>query len=137
MGAASCKSSWLIVVIGMVIGGGHAHAACVARPTILRKQVAVANERLVTLEPEQREVRKTIAALVAQLKRATEPEKHYDGEEDDLDHVGRAATHLHNFHPDGATSKGVLRNPKIQATALKMARVELEKAIAIIERTKW
>jgi len=54
-----------------------------------------------------------------------------------LDHVGRAATHLHNFHRDGATSEGVLRNPKIQATALKMARVELEKAIAIIERTKW
>jgi hypothetical protein len=54
-----------------------------------------------------------------------------------LDHVGRAATHLNNFHRDGATSEGVLRNPKIQATALKMARVELEKAIAIIERTKW
>jgi hypothetical protein len=60
-----------------------------------------------------------------------------DASQQVLDHVGRAARHLHDFRRDGATSEGVLRNPKIQGSALKLARVELEKAIAIIDRTKW
>jgi hypothetical protein len=45
------------------------------RAAALRKQLAAANERLVALEREQRELRKTVAAIVARLKRTTEPER--------------------------------------------------------------
>jgi hypothetical protein len=44
------------------------------RVAFLRKQLAAANERLVTLEREQRALRKTIAALRDQLTQ-TAPEK--------------------------------------------------------------
>jgi hypothetical protein len=37
------------------------------RAAALRKQLAAANERLVALEREQRELRKTVTDLVAQL----------------------------------------------------------------------
>jgi hypothetical protein len=40
------------------------------RVATLRRQLAAANERLVTLEREQRELRATIAVLVEQLKKA-------------------------------------------------------------------
>ena len=54
-----------------------------------------------------------------------------------LDHVKRAETALYNFHRDGTTSDGVLRNAKIQSVALKVARDELSKAIAILEHHRW
>jgi hypothetical protein len=38
---------------------------------------------------------------------------------------------------DGISADGVLMKPVFQAAALKAAREELSKAIAIIERTKW
>jgi hypothetical protein len=54
-----------------------------------------------------------------------------------LQHVGRAETALANFHRDGTRSDGVLRNPKYQLTALKLAREELSKAISILEADRW
>jgi hypothetical protein len=54
-----------------------------------------------------------------------------------LDHVNRANNSLAGFQRTGTTSEGVLRNPKIQTVALKVAREELNKAIAILEHTKW
>jgi len=42
------------------------------RVVFLRKQLAAANERLVALEREQRELRKTIAALRDQLKQTAQ-----------------------------------------------------------------
>jgi hypothetical protein len=54
-----------------------------------------------------------------------------------LEHVERAHDALANFRADGVSSDGVLSHPPIQAAALKVAREDLRKAIAIIERTKW
>jgi hypothetical protein len=50
-----------------------------------------------------------------------------------LDHVRRAETSIENFHRGGTRSDGVLRSPAIQAAALRLAREELSKAIAILE----
>jgi hypothetical protein len=54
-----------------------------------------------------------------------------------LGHVKRAETSIGNFRREGTTSEGALRNPKIQAAALRLAREELGKAIAILEHAKW
>ena len=42
----------------------------------------------------------------------------------------------HDFRPDGIKAEGALMKPVFQAVALKAARKELSKAIAIIKRTK-
>jgi hypothetical protein len=54
-----------------------------------------------------------------------------------LEHVQRAQTALDNVRREGTNVGGVLRNPPVQGAALKVAREELNKAIAIVERTKW
>jgi hypothetical protein len=54
-----------------------------------------------------------------------------------LEHVARADDAVKNFHADGMTQEGILSHPKIQAAALKVARAELERAIALIDRTQW
>jgi hypothetical protein len=53
------------------------------------------------------------------------------------EHVNRAQDAIHDFRRDGISAEGVLMKPVFQAAALKAAREELSKAIAIIERTKW
>ena len=53
-----------------------------------------------------------------------------------LEHVNRAHDAIIDFRRDGISADGVLMKPVFQATALKAAREELSKAIAIIERTK-
>ena len=52
-------------------------------------------------------------------------------------HVDRAHDAIIDFRRDGISAEGVLMKPMFQAAALKAAREELSKAIAIIERTKW
>jgi hypothetical protein len=54
-----------------------------------------------------------------------------------LEHVARADDAVKNFLGDGVSAEGVLTHPPFQAAALKVAREELLKAIALIERTKW
>ena len=54
-----------------------------------------------------------------------------------FEHVARADDAVNNFRSDGVTEDGVLTHPKFQAAALRVARAELERAIALIERTKW
>lgn len=54
-----------------------------------------------------------------------------------LEHVARADDAVKNFHVDGMTQDGILSHPKIQGAALKVARAELERAIALIDRTQW
>ena len=54
-----------------------------------------------------------------------------------LEHVERANDAVKNFRDDAVNPEGVLRHPALQAAALKVAREELQKAIALIERTKW
>jgi len=54
-----------------------------------------------------------------------------------LEHVARADDAVKNFHADGTTKESILSHPKIQAAALKVARAELERAIALIDRTQW
>ena len=54
-----------------------------------------------------------------------------------LEHVTRADDAVKNFRTDGVTQEGILSHPRFQAAALKVARAELERAIALIERTKW
>jgi hypothetical protein len=54
-----------------------------------------------------------------------------------LEHVERAGDAIKTFHTDGVTPEGVLAHPQFQAAALKVARQELQKAIALIERTRW
>jgi hypothetical protein len=53
------------------------------------------------------------------------------------EHVDRAHDAISEFRRGGISADGVLRKPVFQAAALKAAREELSKAIAIIERTKW
>ncbi len=54
-----------------------------------------------------------------------------------LEHVERAREAISNFREDGINAEGVLTHPQFQASARKVAREELYKAIAIIEQTKW
>lgn len=54
-----------------------------------------------------------------------------------LEHVERADDAVKNFRNDGVSALGVLTHPPLQAAALKVAREELRKAVALIERTKW
>jgi hypothetical protein len=54
-----------------------------------------------------------------------------------LGHIRHAEASLANFHRDGTNTDGVLRNPRIQAAALKVAFEELRKAISVTDRTKW
>ena len=54
-----------------------------------------------------------------------------------LEHVERADDAVQNFRDDAVNSEGILTHPSLQAAALKVAREELRKAIALIERTKW
>ena len=52
------------------------------------------------------------------------------------EHVDRAHDAIIDFRRDGINAEGVLMKPVFQAAALKAAREELSKAIAI-KRTKW
>jgi hypothetical protein len=54
-----------------------------------------------------------------------------------LEHVARADDAVGNFRDNGVSSEGLLMHPPLQAAALKVAREELQKAIGLIERTKW
>jgi hypothetical protein len=54
-----------------------------------------------------------------------------------LEHVQRADDAVKTFRTDGVNPEGVLAHPQFQAAALKVAREELLRAIALIERTKW
>jgi hypothetical protein len=53
------------------------------------------------------------------------------------EHVNRAHDAIIDIRHDGISADGVLTKPVFQAAALKAAREELSKAIAILERTKW
>jgi hypothetical protein len=57
--------------------------------------------------------------------------------QDASDHLQRALIALDVAHRDGLNADGVLRNPHVQASRLKVAREEINKALAIIERTRW
>jgi hypothetical protein len=50
-------------------------------------------------------------------------------------HVRRAENSIANFHRDGTRRDGVLRNPKQQTTALKLAREARSKAIAMFTKS--
>ena len=54
-----------------------------------------------------------------------------------LRHVARAREVLDRLERDGATSEGVLGNPQVQSTALKVAAEEIRRALAVFELTKW
>ncbi len=54
-----------------------------------------------------------------------------------LTHVGRARDSLGNIHADNVSADGVFIHPQMQVVALKVAREELNKAIALMERTRW
>jgi hypothetical protein len=54
-----------------------------------------------------------------------------------LEHVARARAALDEFADDGINPEGVLMRPHFQAAALEVARVELGKAIAVMDRTAW
>jgi hypothetical protein len=54
-----------------------------------------------------------------------------------LEHVYRVHDALVDLRRHGISAEGVLMKPAFQISALKAAREELSKAIAIIERTNW
>ena len=54
-----------------------------------------------------------------------------------LAHVERAKDSLKNIHGDNLSSDGVFMHPQMQLVSLKVAREELNKAIALMERTRW
>ena len=49
----------------------------------------------------------------------------------------RARIALESAHREGLNAAEVLRNPHVQASHLKVAREEINKALAIIEQTRW
>ena len=56
---------------------------------------------------------------------------------DASDHLQRARRALDDAHRDGLNADDVLRNPHVQASHLRVAREEINKALAIIEQTRW
>ena len=57
--------------------------------------------------------------------------------QDASDHIHRAQVALDSAHRDGLNAVGVLRNPHVQASHLRVAREEINKALVIIGRTRW
>ena len=49
----------------------------------------------------------------------------------------RARRTLDDAHRDGLNADDVLRNPHVQASHLRVAREEINKALTIIEQTRW
>ena len=54
-----------------------------------------------------------------------------------LAHVERAKVSLKGVHASNLSTDGVFFNPPMTLTSLKIAREELNKAIAVMEQTKW
>ena len=54
-----------------------------------------------------------------------------------LAHVARARDSLRNIRADGVSGDGVFIHPKMQVVSLKVAREELDKAIGLMEQTRW
>jgi hypothetical protein len=54
-----------------------------------------------------------------------------------LEHIERADDAVKNFRDNGVRAESVLVHPPLQAAALTVAREELRKAIALIERSNW
>ena len=54
-----------------------------------------------------------------------------------LAHVARAKDSLHHIHGDNLNAHGVFMHPQRQLVSLKVAREELNKAIALMEQTRW
>ena len=54
-----------------------------------------------------------------------------------LAHVERASTSIRSVAGGNVSSDGVFFNPPMTLTSLKIAREELNKAIAVMEQTKW
>ena len=54
-----------------------------------------------------------------------------------LAHVKRAKDSLRHIREDNVSADGVFIHPQMQTVSLKVAREELDKAIALMERTKW
>jgi hypothetical protein len=54
-----------------------------------------------------------------------------------LAHVECAKDSLHHIRGDSLSSDGVFMHPSRQLVSLKIAREELNKAIALMERTRW
>ena len=52
-------------------------------------------------------------------------------------HMQRARAALESAQREGLNSAGVLRNPQVQAAHLRVARDEIDKALAIIARMRW
>jgi len=51
--------------------------------------------------------------------------------------VARAREALANLRPEGLNANGVFHHPATQLAAMKAARGHLDKAIALMERTRW
>ena len=56
---------------------------------------------------------------------------------DVLAHVERAQVSLKAVHASNLSTDGVFFNPPMTLKSLKIAREELNKAIAVMERTRW
>ena len=54
-----------------------------------------------------------------------------------LAHVERAKDSLKNIHGDNLSGNGAFMHPQMQLVSLKVAREELNKAIALMEHTRW
>jgi hypothetical protein len=52
-------------------------------------------------------------------------------------HVERAKDALGNIRAANLSVEGVFIHPKMQLVSLKIAREELDKAIGVMERTRW
>jgi hypothetical protein len=54
-----------------------------------------------------------------------------------LNHVGHVREALKAFSGRDVRAQGVPTDPAVRAASLKWAQEELQKAVEIIERTKW
>lgn len=67
--------------------------------------------------------------------------QHRDGQgkatEHVLAHVERAKDSLRNIRADNLSSDGVFMHPQMALVSLKVAREELNKAIVVMEGTRW
>ena len=54
-----------------------------------------------------------------------------------LTHVARAKDALRHIHGDNLSSDGVFMHPQMQLVSLKVAREELNMAIALMEQARW
>jgi hypothetical protein len=84
-----------------------------------------------------RERARVIVLIVVQRETAMATDKLVQATTEVLNHVGHVREALKGFLDRDVRIQGVLTDPAVRTASLKWAQEELQRAVEIIEKTKW